>query len=187
MTSQSGERSQHFGAIERKHGQPIAFWLDRLAELGVAKYPEQIAYLREEHGFSRTHANAVVMYHRGSTTSKRFDGPEQYFAGLEPDKATTARRIFACITERHPELELVMAWNQPMLRIDGQYVIGLSASTHHLTLNPFSIDVLHAVLPRLSGYTVNKYTFQVPVDWAVDAHLLNDMVAARLVELGHNA
>jgi len=34
----------------------------------------------------------------------------------------------------------------------------------------------------LSGYTVNKTTFIVPVDWKVDAALLRAMVKARLAE-----
>jgi uncharacterized protein YdhG (YjbR/CyaY superfamily) len=35
---------------------------------------------------------------------------------------------------------------------------------------------------KLSGYTVNKTTFTVPVDWKVDAALLRSMVKARLAE-----
>ena len=46
-----GDRTKFFPAIERKHGGPISLWIDRLGELGAAKYPEQIAYLREDHGF----------------------------------------------------------------------------------------------------------------------------------------
>jgi len=84
--------------------------------------------------------------------------------------------------EKFPKLELVIAWNQPMLRIDGKYVFGLSASKNHLTLNPFSSDVLDSMESKLSGYTVNKKTFIVPIDWKVDAALLRAMVKARLAE-----
>lgn len=158
-------------------------WLERLAELGDAKYPEQIAYLRENHGFSQTHANAVVMYSRNSPSSKRFKSPAEFFASLDPTRATTAKAIFSAITTRFPELELVIAWNQPMLRTNGQYVIGLSAAKHHLLLNPFSADVLDVLADELSTYTVNKHTIRVPIDWEVDEDLLNTMVAARIAEL----
>ena len=84
--------------------------------------------------------------------------------------------------EKYSKLELVIAWNQPMLRIDGKYVFGLSASKNHLTLNPFSSDVLELMSSKLSGYKVNKNTFVVPVDWKVDASLLRAMVKARLAE-----
>ena len=84
--------------------------------------------------------------------------------------------------EKYPKLELVIAWNQPMLRIDGKYVFGLSASKNHLTLNPFSSDVLESMESKLAGYKVNKTTFIVPVDWKVDATLLRAIVKARIAE-----
>ena len=85
MSSQAdGDRSKFFPAIEKKHGEKITFWIKRLKELKTDKYPEQIAYLKENYGFSQAHANALVMYVRGSTTSKRFDSPATYFSGLEP-------------------------------------------------------------------------------------------------------
>ena len=182
MPTNDGDRSQFFPAIEKKHGLPVSHWLSELSELGEANYPEQIAHLRENHGFSQAHANAVVMHFRGSTTSKRFSTPKQYFAQLDPQKKKTAELIFSTIMEKYPKLELIIAWNQPMLRIDGKYVFGLSTSKNHLTLNPFSSDVLELMSSKLSGYKVNKHTFVVPVDWKVDASLLRAMVKARLAE-----
>lgn len=182
MSSDTDDRSSLFPAIERKHGRPIASWLELLASTGEARYPEQMALL-QQHGFSRTHANAVVQWHRGSRSARRFAGPDAYFDGLEPAHAITARAIFAAIDRCHHDLELVMAWNQPMLRTGGGYVFGLSSSARHLTLNPWSTQVLDAFRPRLTGLRVNKHTFVVPVGWDVDADLLCDLVAARLAEL----
>lgn len=182
MTTSSGSRSDHFPAIEKKHGKPISHWLKQLAALKGAKYEDQMALLRDTHGFSRTHANAVVMQFRGSTTSRRFSTPEAYFASLDPSKAATMRSIFAAITKRHQSLELVMAWNQPMLRIEGHYVLGVSASTNHLTINPFSTAALEACATKLRDYRVNKHTFTVPVDWKVDSSLLLALVKVRLGE-----
>ena len=182
MTTSSGSRSNFFPAIEKKHGKPIAHWLKQLAVLGNAKYEEQMALLRDRHGFSRTHANALVMHHRGSTTSKRFATPKEYFSAQDPRKAATMKKIFSAITAKHPHLELVIAWNQPMLRTDGHYILGVSASTNHLTINPFSSNALEACSKKLNDYTVNKETFTVPVDWQVDTALLNALVKVRLSE-----
>jgi uncharacterized protein YdhG (YjbR/CyaY superfamily) len=179
----TGDRTKFFPLIEKKHGGPITLWIERLRELGEAKYPEQIAYLRENHGFSQAHANALVMYVRDSPTSKRFTNPDAYFASLDPVAAKTGRAIFAAVMKAHPQLELVVAWNQPMLRVNGQYVMGLSAAKQHLLIAPFSGDVLAAFTDRLTGYEVNKKTFRVPIDWKVDAKLLRDMAAARIAEL----
>ena len=183
MASADGDRSKFFPAIEKKHGEKITYWINRLKELETTKYPEQIAYLKENHGFSQAHANALVMYVRGSTTSKRFDGPEQFFKKLDPQARKTAKAIFAAITAKHKSLELVMAWNQPMLRTGKDYVFGLSVSKNHLTLNPFSTNALDKNIKKLGKYEVNKKTFIVPLDWKVDAVLLNSLVKARLNEI----
>ncbi|MEQ1701533.1 MAG: DUF4287 domain-containing protein [Ilumatobacteraceae bacterium] len=183
MTDNSGDRERYFPTIERQHGGPISMWLERLAELGDAKYPEQMAYLRENHAFSRTHANALVMYFRNSPTSRRFETPEDCFASLDDGPADAARSLFAALTGEFPELEPVIAWNHPMLRTNGQYVIGLSAAARHLLLNPFSGDVLARLADELRGYEVNKYTVRIPLDWTIDRSLLRAMVEARLAEL----
>ena len=183
MAVDDGDRTKHFPAIERKHGGPISIWIDRLRDLGESRYPEQIAYLRENHGFSQAHANALVMYVRQSPTSKRFRTPEEFFATLTPEAATTAIRIFAVVQKAHPSLELVMAWNHPMLRVDGKYVLGLSVAKHHVLLNPFSADLIAGFDDRLEGYRTNKKTFAVPLDWTIDRALLLDLARARLDEL----
>ena len=183
MAAVDGDRSKFFPAIEKKHGEKVAFWLKRLKDLETDKYPEQIAYLKENYGFSQAHANALVMYFRGSTTSKRFDGPDSYFKKLEPQTAKTMKAIFGVVTAKHKGLELVIAWNHPMLRLGKEYVIGLSVSKNHITINPFSTDALDKNLKKLSGYEVNKHTFIVPLDWKVDGPLLRSMAKARISEI----
>lgn len=183
MTDPTGDRSRHFPSIERKHGAPVAHWLRLLSDLGPSRYPDQIAFLRENHGFSQAHANALVMYHRGSPTSRRHATPEECFSRMDARAARLAKRIFSVITRKHPDLELVVAWNQPMLRRGRGYVFGLSASKNHLTLNPFSAAALTAQSSRLRGLTVNKKTFTVPLDWEVDEVLLRGLVRVRLAEI----
>ena len=106
-----------------------------------------------------------------------------YFKGLEPKTRATMKAIFSAITETNKDLELVMAWNQPMLRMGKTYVLGASLSKNHLTLNTFSTDVLEKHLKKLSGYEVNKHTFVVPLDWKVDGPLLRSMAKARISEI----
>ena len=62
-------REAHFPAIEKKYGEKMAYWFKVMAKLEGKKYPEQIAHLRENYGFSQAHANALVMYSRGSESS----------------------------------------------------------------------------------------------------------------------
>lgn len=177
------DRASYFPAIEKKHGQPMSYWFDVMAEISDRKYPEQIAYLRENHGFSQAHANALVLYSRGSTSAHRFDSLDGYLRDVDDVRAGTVRAIFASLMSSHPELELVIAWNQPMLKLGGDYVIGVSVAKEHITLGPWGDGVIERLRPRLEGYHLNKKTIRVPADWEVDDALLRDIVAPRMAEL----
>jgi uncharacterized protein YdhG (YjbR/CyaY superfamily) len=182
MAAAQGDRSAQFPAIEKKYGKPVQFWLKELADLGDAKYPEQIALLRERHGFSQAHANAVVMYARGSTSSRRYDTPEAFFTSLGGEREATARAICAAVATQFPDLELVIAWNQPMFRTGKHYVFGMSAASNHLLVAPWS-GISPTVAARLDGLEANKKTVRVPVGWQVDAALLRLMIDERLAQL----
>lgn len=179
----SADRESHFPAIEKKHGKPAAYWLKLLAKEGGTKYDDQISYLRNQHGFSQAHANALVMYARGSSTTKRFATAEDYFKVLDATTQKTMRTIFSAITKKHKDLELVIAWNQPMLKYGKKYLFGASAHKNHILLAPFNAEVLAELKPKLANYTLNKKTFKVPIDWKVDASLLNEIIDLQLAHL----
>ena len=182
MSTKDPSRESHFPAIEKRYGEPMKYWFSVMNKLDGKKYPEQIAHLRENYGFSQAHANALVMYSRGSTSASRFNTPAEYYKTITPEQAKTVRAIFKAIQGKFPKLELVIAWNQPMLREGTKYVFGISATKGYLLMAPWSKDVLEEFLPKLEGYKVNKKTIQIPSDWEVDAKLLNQMVKARLAE-----
>ena len=182
MPAKDPSRESHFPAIEKRYGEKMAYWFKVMAKLEGRKYPEQIAHLKENYGFSQTHANALVMYSRGSTTSRRFEKPSDYYKVLKPEQVKTIKAIFKAVTTKYPELELVIAWNQPMLRIDKRYILGISAATHHILIAPFSAELLDAFRPKLEEFKVNKKTFAVPNDWQVDAKLLQEIAKMRLAQ-----
>jgi hypothetical protein len=64
-------REAHFPAIEKKYGEKMAYWFKVMAKLEGKKYPEQIAHLKESYGFSQAHANALVMFSRGSESASQ--------------------------------------------------------------------------------------------------------------------
>jgi uncharacterized protein len=177
------DRASYFPAIEKKYGQPMSYWFDQMAEISDRKYDEQIAYLRENHGFSQAHANALVMYSRGSTSAHRVETLDQYLEPFDETKRATVRAILKAITSKYPKLETVIAWNQPMLRLDGEYIFGVMVLTNHILIAPWGTGMIEQFRPRLTGYKVNKKTIQVPVDWKPDTALLRDMAAARIAEV----
>jgi uncharacterized protein YdhG (YjbR/CyaY superfamily) len=116
-------------------------------------------------------------------SAPRFTSLNDYLASLDVVKATTLHAVVDAITGYFPNLTVKIAWNVPQVHRGKDYVFGMSAAKNHLTLAPWGTGTLEPFRARLADYVVNKATFQVPVDWNVDAYLLRDMVAARLAEL----
>jgi uncharacterized protein YdhG (YjbR/CyaY superfamily) len=175
-------REAHFPLIEKKYGQKMSYWFSVMKDLADDKYPAQIAYLRENHGFSQAHANALVMYSRGSVSAKRFDTPAQYYTTITADQAKTMRSIFKMIATKYPKSELVIAWNQPMVKIDGDYVFGATAATKYILMSPWSADVIADFAPKMADLVVKKKTIGIPNNWDVDTKLILALVKARLAE-----
>jgi uncharacterized protein YdhG (YjbR/CyaY superfamily) len=182
VSAKDPSRESHFPAIEKKYGEKMKYWFAVMAKLEGKKYPEQIAHLRENYGFSQSHANALVMYSRGSKSAQRFETTTDYYKSIPSEQAKTVKAIMKVIQAKYPKLELVIAWNQPMLREGTKYVFGVSASKNYLLMAPWSTQVLDVFRPKLTDYKVNKKTIQIPSDWEVDSKLLHQMVKARLSE-----
>ena len=181
--SKSGEREDYFPLIEKKYGEKMSYWFKVMKEVEGEKYPVQIAHLKENYGFSQAHANALVMYSRGSTSSKRFETPAEFFRTVSPQQAKTMKAIFKAITSKYPQLELVVAWNQPMLKFEKHYIFGCSAATNHILIAPWDQDVLKKYTPKFKDYKVNKKTIALPNDWEVDVKLLQAMAKDSLAAL----
>ena len=177
------DRESFFPKIEKKHGQPMKYWFQVMKDIEDWKYPEQVAYLKEEHGFSQAHANALVMYSRGSKSSKRFSTMDEFLKNEDATKKKTVKAIFKAIQSKYPKTELVIAWNKPMLKYENQYIFGVSISTNHILLAPFDTAILKKLAPKLKDYEVLKKTVRVPVDWKVDEKLLQSMAKEAISKL----
>lgn len=184
MVAKDPSREAQFPAIEKRYGEKISYWLKVMQEISGEKYPQQIAHLRQNYGFSQLHANTLVMYSRGSTTTKRYQSHAAYFKTVDPQQAKSMRAVFKVIKVKYPKLEAVIAWNQPMLRIEKSYVFGMSASKNHILFNPFSKDVIEDFREEMGELKVSKHTVAIPNDWKVDQKLILKLVRARLAELG---
>jgi len=122
------------------------------------------------------------MYSRGSVSAKRFETPAQYYKTIDPKQATTMRKIFKVIQTKYPKTELVIAWNQPMLKLGNDYIFGATVATKHILIAPWSTVVLETFRDRLEHLDVKKKTIGVPNDWKVEEKLILDMVKARIAE-----
>ena len=187
MPKAGATRESHFPAIEKRYGEPMSHWHKVMARVAGKTYPEQMAHLQENHGFSKAHANALVMYTRGSVSAQRFATPTAFYKSVSAEQARTIRAIFKVVRAKHPSLELVIAWNQPMLRRGTNYILGVSATKGYILINPFSKDVIATFKPKLRDLRVLKHTIALPSDWDVDVKLIQAIAKARIAELKKTA
>lgn len=113
----------------------------------------------------------------------KFESLEEYLDSLDVEKAGTLESIIKYILAQFRQLDVKISWNVPQIHRNGKYVFGLAAFKKHLTLNPWSPQVMAEFKPRLEDYVSGTTTFQVPVDWKIEKKLLKDLVRARLKEL----
>ena len=183
MPPKDPRREAHFPAIEKRYGEPMKHWFAVMKTVAGKRYPEQIAHLRENYGFSQAHANALVLFSRGSVSSQRHATPTDYFKSIDAQQARTMRAIFKVVRARYPELEFVIAYNQPMLRKGTQYVLGASALKKYLLINPFSKSVIDSFAPKMKELRVLKHSITIPNDWEIDEKLLLALAKARIAEI----
>lgn len=174
------DRSSYFPLIEKRYEQHMKYWFSVMDKLKDKKYPEQIRYLKENYGFSQTHANALVMYSRGSKSSKRFSKPDEYFKKIDKQQAKTMKSIFKVLQKKYPKLELVVAWNKPMLKLGEKYIFGASETKNYILIAPWDTKAIKRLAPKLKEYTVLKKTIRVPNDWKPDSKLLVELVKNQL-------
>jgi uncharacterized protein YdhG (YjbR/CyaY superfamily) len=93
------------------------------------------------------------------------------------------KAIFKAITTKFPQLELVIAYNQPMVKLDKHYIFGASASTKHVLIAPWDAKVLKEFAPKFKEGNPLKKTIQLPNDWDVDVKLIQAVIKASLANL----
>ena len=62
MTEKVYGPASYFPSIEKKYGQPIAYWFEIVRALGDIKHMEKVNHLKETYAMGHGHANAIVGY-----------------------------------------------------------------------------------------------------------------------------
>jgi uncharacterized protein YdhG (YjbR/CyaY superfamily) len=103
----------------------------------------------------------------------------EYLARMaHPSHRACMEEVLSWVGRQFPNLSPRMAWNQPMFTDHGTYIVGFSASKHHLAVAPerativrFSDEIARA------GYDYSRELVRIPWDSPVDYSLLEKMIA----------
>ena len=76
-----------------------------------------------------------------------------------------------------------VSYGMPALKVQGKPLIGVTASAKHLSVFPFSSEVVAAVAPRLSGFSLSKGTIRFAADHPIPTDVLEEIVRLRRLEI----
>jgi len=99
----------------------------------------------------------------------------------EPKKRERLEEIFTHISEKFPELEREIKWNQPMFTHHGTYIIGFSVAKHHIAVSPEAevLDFFEETIKE-AGYQRTKMLYKIKWSQSVSYDLLDKMITYNL-------
>ncbi len=107
------------------------------------------------------------------------------FLATIPDDDNRARMVdvLAWVVLTYPELELRVAWNQPMFTHHGTYIIGFSAASKHMAMAPERATMIRfEPVMRERGTDFGKMFARQPWNKPFDFELLNAFIQHQLEE-----
>jgi uncharacterized protein YdhG (YjbR/CyaY superfamily) len=108
---------------------------------------------------------------------------DDYLAGLEQPQRRALERVRDIALQVAPEASQSKSYGMPALRVAGKPLLGFHSSKQHLSLHPFSPDVVAAVADDLRGFSLAKGTIRFTPDSPVPEPVLKRVVELRLAEI----
>jgi uncharacterized protein ydhG len=91
--------------------------------------------------------------------------------------------VLSWVAKRYPELELRIAWNQPMFTHHGTYIIGFSAASKHMAMAPEHATMIRfEPVMRKRGTDFGKMFARQPWNKPFDYELLDAFIQHQLTD-----
>lgn len=108
----------------------------------------------------------------------------EFIAQIEdPQHRKRTKEVLGWVTQKYPQMQHKIGWNQPMFTHHGTFIIGFSVSKKHLAVSPeqagidhFSDEIIKA------GYEHSNHLMRFPWDKPIDYVLLQRMIEFNLSE-----
>jgi uncharacterized protein YdhG (YjbR/CyaY superfamily) len=108
---------------------------------------------------------------------------DDYLAGLPAAQRAALERVRAVVRETAPEAEEGKSYGMPAFRSAGRPLLGFKASKNHLSIHPFSAEVVDAVRDRLPDFDLAKGTIRFTPETPVPEDVLVELVRLREREI----
>lgn len=105
-----------------------------------------------------------------------------YLKALSREQRAALDRLRKTIRAAVPEAEECLCYRVPAFRLDGRFLVGLGAATHHCSFFPGSAAI-QAHRDELNGYDTSKGTIRFQPDRPLPAPLVRRLVKERIAAL----
>ncbi|SHN30093.1 iron chaperone [Gracilibacillus kekensis] len=102
----------------------------------------------------------------------------EFLAGIDHEThRDRMAEVFNWITEKYPNLETELKWNQPMFTDHGTFIIGFSVSKKHLAVAPENIAIKHIEEDiQKANYDYTKEIIRIPWNREIDYTFFEKMI-----------
>jgi uncharacterized protein YdhG (YjbR/CyaY superfamily) len=108
---------------------------------------------------------------------------DDYLAGLDGSARAALERVRDVAIDVLPEVTQGRSYGMAALKYQDKPLLGLLAAKGHLSLFPFSPDVVAAVSDRLPVFDLSKGTIRFTAERPVPDDVLRDIVQRRAEEI----
>ena len=106
----------------------------------------------------------------------KFANLDEFYGSLPQDQENAIRRLVEFVAKNNPELELLLAWNQPMFKSGKTYLIGFMPTKKHINLLTITDDAVTHFAKELEGYRHGTRSISLPFDWEIDSDLIAKLI-----------
>lgn len=108
---------------------------------------------------------------------------DDYFDDLDSSTRAAFQRVRNLAVRVVPEAEEGTSYGMPALRYKQKPLLGFRAGKDHLSIFPFSSQVVDAVRDRLTGFELSKGTIRFTAATPLPDDVVADLVRLRMEEI----
>lgn len=108
---------------------------------------------------------------------------DDYLIDVAEPSRSTLQHIRDLVKDVVPEAEEGHSYGMPALRYKKKPLLGFIAAKNHLSVFPFSPQVIDALRDRLDGFELSKGTIRFSAEHPIPDDVLRDIVRMRVEEI----
>lgn len=106
-----------------------------------------------------------------------------YLDGLEDPVRNALQRVTDIAGRAAPDAVEGRSYGMPALLVNGKPLLGFRVAKHHISIFPFSAEVVAAVADDLDGFSVSKGTIRFTADQPLPEEIVIRLVGMRRDEI----